>query len=159
MRIFSFAFLLSPPFITQGRMGTRKTVLILMKNSHFDRTLRYKQKDSGQTNIKRIVSTFFYIWFLKIKSQMLPSSCAWWLGWRRLLWGIQGEAGRCGEAGGKCWEGRRQASSSRLSAAVQEHDLSSKIGQFSRSQDHEDGGHGSDVFHKGQTFTRTSSFL
>ena len=90
---------------------------------------------------------------------MLPSSCAWWLGWRRLLWGIRGEAGRCGEAGGKCWEGRRQASSSRLSATVQEHDLSSKIGQFSRSQDHEEGGHGSDVFHKGQTFTRTSSFL
>ena len=41
MRIFSFAFLLSPPFITRGRMGAMKAVLILMKNSHFDRTLRY----------------------------------------------------------------------------------------------------------------------
>ena len=40
MGIFSFAFLLSPPFITQGRMRARKAVLILMKNSHFDRTLR-----------------------------------------------------------------------------------------------------------------------
>ena len=33
--------MLSPSFITRGRMGTRKAALILMKNSHFDRTLQY----------------------------------------------------------------------------------------------------------------------
>ena len=35
------AYLLSPSFITQGRMGASKAALILMKNSHFDRTLQY----------------------------------------------------------------------------------------------------------------------
>ena len=35
------SFLLSPSFITQGRMGVRKIALILMKNSHFDRTPQY----------------------------------------------------------------------------------------------------------------------
>ena len=34
------AFLLSPSSITRGRMGASKAALILMKNSHFDRTLR-----------------------------------------------------------------------------------------------------------------------
>ena len=34
------AYLLSPSFITQGRMGASKAALILMKNSHFDRTLQ-----------------------------------------------------------------------------------------------------------------------
>ena len=33
------AFLLSPSSITRGRMGTSKAALILMKNSHLDRTL------------------------------------------------------------------------------------------------------------------------
>ena len=33
--------LLSPSFITQGRMGASKAALILMKNSHFDRTPQY----------------------------------------------------------------------------------------------------------------------
>ena len=36
------ACLLSPSFITQGRMGARKAALILMKNSHFDRTPQYQ---------------------------------------------------------------------------------------------------------------------
>ena len=35
------AFLLSPSFITIGRMGASKAALILLKNSHFDRTLQY----------------------------------------------------------------------------------------------------------------------
>ena len=35
------AYLLSPSFITRGRMGASKAALILMKNSHFDRTLQY----------------------------------------------------------------------------------------------------------------------
>ena len=35
------ACLLSPSFITQGRMGAREAALILMKNSHFDRTPQY----------------------------------------------------------------------------------------------------------------------
>ena len=35
------AFLLSPSSITRGRMGASKAALILMKNSHFDRTLQY----------------------------------------------------------------------------------------------------------------------
>ena len=35
------AYLLSPSSITQGRMGASKAALILMKNSHFDRTLQY----------------------------------------------------------------------------------------------------------------------
>ena len=35
------AFLLSPSSITQGRMGASKAALILMENSHFDRTLQY----------------------------------------------------------------------------------------------------------------------
>ena len=34
------AFLLSLSSITQGRMGASKAALILMKNSHFDRTLQ-----------------------------------------------------------------------------------------------------------------------
>ena len=34
-------YLFSPSFITRGRMGVSKAVLILMKNSHFDRTLQY----------------------------------------------------------------------------------------------------------------------
>ena len=33
--------LLSPSFITRGRMEARKAALILMKNSHFDRTPQY----------------------------------------------------------------------------------------------------------------------
>ena len=33
--------LLSRSFITRGRMEARKTALILMTNSHFDRTLQY----------------------------------------------------------------------------------------------------------------------
>ena len=33
------AYLLSPSFITQGRMGASRAALILMENSHFDRTL------------------------------------------------------------------------------------------------------------------------
>ena len=33
-------FLLSPSFITNGRMGASKAALILMKNSYFDRTLQ-----------------------------------------------------------------------------------------------------------------------
>ena len=37
------AYLLSPSFITRGRMGASKAALILMKNSHFDRTLQYLQ--------------------------------------------------------------------------------------------------------------------
>ena len=36
------AYLLSPSFITRGRMGASKAALILMKNSHFDRTLQYE---------------------------------------------------------------------------------------------------------------------
>ena len=36
------AYLLSPSFITRGRVGACKAALILMKSSHFDRTLRYK---------------------------------------------------------------------------------------------------------------------
>ena len=32
------AFLLSPSFIAQGRMGARKAALILMNHFHFDRT-------------------------------------------------------------------------------------------------------------------------
>ena len=35
------ALLLSPSFITQGRMGARKAALILMKQSHFERTPQY----------------------------------------------------------------------------------------------------------------------
>ena len=35
------AFFLSLSFITQGRMGARKAALILMKQSHFDRTPQY----------------------------------------------------------------------------------------------------------------------
>ena len=35
------AYLLSPSIITRGRMGASKAALILMKNSHFDRTLQY----------------------------------------------------------------------------------------------------------------------
>ena len=35
------AYLLSPSFITRGRMGAIKAALILVKNSHFDRTLQY----------------------------------------------------------------------------------------------------------------------
>jgi len=42
MRVYhqNAAFLLSPYFITQGRMGARKVALIMMQHSHFDRTLR-----------------------------------------------------------------------------------------------------------------------
>ena len=36
------AYLLSPSFIIRGRMGASKAALILMKNSHFDRTLQYE---------------------------------------------------------------------------------------------------------------------
>ena len=35
------AYLLSPTFITRGRMGASKAALILMKYSHFDWTLQY----------------------------------------------------------------------------------------------------------------------
>ena len=35
------AFLLSPSSITRGKMGASTAALILMKNSHFDRTLQY----------------------------------------------------------------------------------------------------------------------
>ena len=38
------AYLLSPSFITRGRMGASKAALILMKNSHFDRTLQYSSR-------------------------------------------------------------------------------------------------------------------
>ena len=38
------AYLLSPSFITQGRMGASKAALILMKNSHFDSTLQQQIK-------------------------------------------------------------------------------------------------------------------
>ena len=52
--------MLSPSFITQGRMEARQTALILMKNSHFDRTPRYthttssprRKADAGQ-NMKK----------------------------------------------------------------------------------------------------------
>ena len=38
------AFLLSPSFINQGRMGASKAALILMKNCHFDRTTQYNSE-------------------------------------------------------------------------------------------------------------------
>ena len=37
------AFLLSPSSLARERMGASKAALILMKNSHFDRTLQYAQ--------------------------------------------------------------------------------------------------------------------
>jgi len=36
-----FLSLLSPSYITRGRLGASKAALVLMKNSHFDRTLQY----------------------------------------------------------------------------------------------------------------------
>ena len=40
-------YLLSPYFITRARMGASKAALILMKNSHFDRTLQYEASIIG----------------------------------------------------------------------------------------------------------------
>ena len=42
--------LLSPSFITRGRMEARRAALILIKNSHFDRTPQYDNSDCNQKN-------------------------------------------------------------------------------------------------------------
>ena len=52
------AFLLSPSFITQGRMGARKAALILMKVSHFDRTLRYANFATDELIIQALFPGF-----------------------------------------------------------------------------------------------------
>ena len=45
------AYLLSLSFITRGRMGASQAALILMKNSHFDRTLQYSMYISNFQNL------------------------------------------------------------------------------------------------------------
>ena len=54
------AYFLSPSFVTWGRMGASRAALILMKNSHFDRTLQYlclwtfvRKRKQGKTKHKQ----------------------------------------------------------------------------------------------------------
>ena len=62
------AYLLSPSFITQGRIGTSKAALILMKNSHFDLTLQYQECTQ---ELKRILGPFLFVYSAEFEKKGL----------------------------------------------------------------------------------------